>query len=60
MFMCFRTGGICGNVRRVHVGLLREDEARFWLFSAASFRRCIASGSLHQVNALIFLKLVNG
>ena len=54
----FRTGGICGDVRQIDVGLLsgREFNLRFLsgFFQALHSQRVVT-----QVNALIFLKLVN-
>src|SRR5690606_7676512 len=54
----FWTGRVCGDVRQVHVGLLsgRQFDLRFLsrFFQALHGQRVVT-----QVNALIFLKLVN-
>ncbi|ELX46808.1 hypothetical protein SEK29439_07027 [Salmonella enterica subsp. enterica serovar Kentucky str. 29439] len=54
----FRTGGICGNVRQVHVGLLRRRQLDFGFF-CGFFQALHGQRIVTQVNALIFLKLVN-
>ncbi|MNB90809.1 NAD-specific glutamate dehydrogenase [compost metagenome] len=54
----FWTGRVCSDVRQVHVGLLRRRELDFGFF-CGFFQALHCQRVVTQVNALIFLKLVN-
>ena len=54
-----RTGLVRRDVRQIDVRLHCADESSIFAFSAASRRRCIAIGSLREVDALVLLELVD-